>query len=822
MNDLRYALRILIKSPGFSLIAIATLALGIGANTAIFSVVEGTLLRPLPFPNPDRLVRVYEAADDNGGRGSSLNLGEQTVQQWREHGGEIFEGLAAATGANVTVGAKDGNSARTLQVARISANFLSVLGLPPALGRNFTQEEDRPGGGSVAIISDDFWKQYLGGQRDVLGATLILDGLPHTVVGVMPKTFRHPYRADLWVPLAMVVPAPGQPINHYLYGVARLRAGLTVAQASDAVRQMCASINQAAPNPNNARATYMPPLRESFVMDLRPKILVIVGAALCALLIAAANFAGLLLTRVIEREGEFALRAALGASWIRLFQQQIIQALVLAVVGTLVGLLIASWITPALVAMSPEGADATGSAMREFDCAVRFDWPIFGVAAGGLLFVGLGFGLIPAIRASRTDLRGAMSSTARGSTLDRSARRLLGSLVVTEFAVATALLIASAATTQYFRQLIDEPWGFATDRRTAFDVALSDEIFPSPVAKEQALGRILTELRTLPGVRTATVTGPSPMNAPRDLMSFNLDAVKPPEPQGYYLSYLRATVPDYFKNIGQPLLRGRDFLETDAADSPPVCIVTQSFVRRFWPNENPIGKRVKWGRLDSARPWLTVVGVVGDMKAIADPRDGEVIGMVVRPMEQLLATNNYQVDEITFLVETDSQRTPIEANIRAALTRVDPRLAAYEIVSLDDAVSRSRVTERFVLMLVSIFGALGLVLAAIGLYGLLSLHVARRQREFGIRSALGATASQIAKLIARQGATLIGIGFVAGGIATWGVVRVVRNQWSAMPAPNITAWLVTATVLSGAAFIACFLPARKASRIDPVITLRSE
>ena len=329
----------------------------------------------------------------------------------------------------------------------------------------------------------------------------------------------------------------------------------------------------------------MPPLRESFVMDLRPKILVIVGAALCALLIAAANFAGLLLTRVIEHEGEFALRAALGASWIRLFRQQIMQAFVLAIVGTLVGLLLASWITPALVAMSPEGADATGSAMREFDYAVRFDWPIFGVAAGALLFVGLGFGLIPAVRASRTDLRGAMSSTARGTTLDRSARRLLGSLVVTEFAVAAALLIASAAAAQYFRQLINEPWGFATERRTAFNVALSDEIFPTPVAKGQALDRVLTELRAVPGVKTATVTGPSPMNAPRDLVSFNLDGVRPPEPQGYFLSYLRAAVPNYFKNIGQPLLQGRDFLETDTADSPPVCILSQSFVRRFWPNE---------------------------------------------------------------------------------------------------------------------------------------------------------------------------------------------------------------------------------------------
>jgi len=822
ISDLKYASRLLIKSPAFSLIAVCTLALGIGANTAIFSVVEGTLLRPLPFPNADRLVRVYEASDENGVRGGSMNLSIQTVRQWGEHGGEIFEGLAAATGINVTVGAVGGNPARSVQAAQVTSNFFSVLGLPPVLGRNFAAEEDRPGGPAVVIISDDFWRQYLGKQSDVLGVTLTLDGIPHTIIGVMPKAFRHPYRADLWMPLAIAPPTPGQSLNHYLYGVARLRRGLTPGNASDAVRRMCAAINQVAPDPNNARSAYMPRLRESFVLDLRPKIMVIVVAALCALLIAAANFAGLVLTRVIEREGEFALRAALGASWQRLVRQQLLQALVLSVLGTLGGLFIAWWITPALVAMSPEGADTTGSAMREFDYAVRFDWPVFAFAAGVMLLVGLGFGLLPAIRASRTDLRAAVNSTGRGSTLDRGARRLLGSFVVTELAIAAALLIASLAAAQYFRQLLNEPWGFSTDRRTAFNVGFSDRILGSPVAKEHTINQILTQLRALPGIRTATVTGPSPMNAPRDLMTCNAEGVPPPEPQHYHLSYLRATVPDYFKSIGEPLVRGRDFSDADTADSPQVCMVSKSFVKRFWPGQDPIGKRVKWGRLDGPRPWLTVVGVVGDIKVIPDPDDGEVVGMIVRPFTQLFSASAYQVDEITFVAETDDRHQPIEAAIREALARADSRLAAYQIVSLDEAASQSRVTERFVLTLVSLFGVLGLVLAAVGLYGLLSLHVARREREFGIRSALGATAAHIVRLIARQGATLIAIGFATGGIITSGLVGVVRNQWSAMPAPTVVSWVLTALVLGGAAFIACWLPARRASRVDPVIALRAE
>ncbi|MGZ5004624.1 MAG: FtsX-like permease family protein, partial [Chthoniobacterales bacterium] len=640
-----------------------------------------------------------------------------------------------------------------------------------------------------------------------------------TVVGVMPKTFRHPYRCLIWVPLAL--PATPNRLNHYLYVPARLHPGITAAQADAAVRRMCAAINQADPNPNNARRAYIPPLRDSFILDLRPKILVIVGAALCALLIAAANFAGLLLSRVIEREGEFALRAALGASRRVLVRQQLVQALLLAIVGTLAGLVIASWATPALFAMSPEGSDATGSAMREFDHAVRMDWPVFGFAAGMMMFVGLGFGLLPALRASRVDLRSAISATARGATLDRSARRLLSSLVVIELAVAAALLMASITATQYFRKLLDEPWGFETADRVQFNVAQSDSLFADAVAKRQSIDAALAQLRALPGVKDATITVPSPMNPPRDLVSCVPEGNTPPEPRGYHLAYLRAAIPGYFKATGPTLQRGREFLETDTGDSPPVCIVSEAFVGRFWPGPDPIGKRVKWGRLDGPRPWLTVVGVVGDMKAIADPQDGEVVGMLVRPLMQLMAASSYQIDELTFIVRSDGI-VPNESTIRAALARADSRLAAYEIGSLDRAVIDSRTTERFIFVLVSLFGILGLILAAVGLYGLLSLQVARREREFGIRSALGATAKQIAQLVGRQGAHLLGVGFAVGALFSWGVVRLVQSQWAGMPAPNLTAWGGGAVVLSIAVGLACWLPARRAARIDPIIALRAE
>jgi predicted permease len=527
------------------------------------------------------------------------------------------------------------------------------------------------------------------------------------------------------------------------------------------------------------------------------------------------------LSRVIERDGEFALRAALGASRGRLLQQQLVQALVLAVIGTALGLIVASWFTPALVSLSPEGTDATGSAMREFDDAARLDLPVFTFAAGVMIFSGLGFGLLPAIRAARTDLRGGMGAASRSATLDRATRRLLGSFVIVELAIAAVLLTASITATQYFERLINEPWGFQTVGRVQFNCNAPDRLFVSPAAKLNVLNSALAQLRALPGVISATLTSPSPLNAPRDLISFNAEGARVPEPRGFYMAYERAAAPGYFTNMGQRLLHGREFLDSDTAESAPVCIVTDALARRFWPGQDPIGKRVKWGRLDGPRPWLSVVGVVADMKVVAEPRDGEVIGTITRPIPQMLVTDPGQFDEITFLVHMKGEL--LSANvIRAALARADARIAAFNIVSLEEAAARMHATERFIFVLVSAFGLLGLVLAAVGLYGLLSLQVARRQREFGIRSALGATARQIIQLVANQGARLLTIGFAIGALVTWGCFRLIQNHWAEMPAPNIFAWIGGGAVLSAAVALACWLPAQRAARVDPVVALRAE
>jgi predicted permease len=819
MHDLLQAGRKLAKSPGFAAAAILVLALGIGVNTAIFSVVEAALLRPLPFPASDRLVRLYEAFDEADTRANTLNLSEITLQQWREHGADVFAGFGAATGTSLTLGQTTGEAPRYLPAARVTAGFFTVLGLAPVLGRNFTAEEDRPNAARTVIIGHDLWQRQFGGRADALGQVLQLDGAPHTVVGVMPANFRHPYRAEVWVPLAAAFnPQAGR--GHYLYGVARLRPGVTPAGADAALRRLCARLNAAAPDAGNPVRAYIRPLREGFVADLRPKLLAIYGAALSALLVAAANFAGLLLARAVEREGETAIRAALGASQRRLLRESLAQSLVLAALGTAAGLLLATWVTPLLVALSPEGSDATGSAMREFDHAVRLNLPVFAFATGALLLAGLVFGLLPAWRASRADLRTALGGGSRGATLDRGTRRVLGALVISEIAVALVLLVGAGLLAGHFRTLVAQRWGFATENRLTFNVAL-DRLYPTGEARTRVIEDALAGFRALPGVRSATVTLPHPLNSARQLISNNPDGAAPPEPRGFQLAYLRATVPGYFTTLGQTLLRGRDVADTDNAGAPPVCIVNESFARRYWPGQDAVGRRVKWGRLDGARPWFTIIGVAADTKIVEDPNDGEVNGTLHIPLAQILGAST-SFNEFTFVLETAVAPRSLENAVRAALARVDSRLAAYEMITVDEAAALTRVTERFALTLVSLFGILGLVLSAIGLYGLLALQVTRRMREFGVRAALGATAAGLVRLVAAQGARLLAGGLLFGGMAAWIAVRVARSQWPELPSMSLLVFGAAGLVLGLAVALACWLPARRAGKVDPMVALRSE
>ena len=814
LHDFRAAVRQLANSPGFTALVVLIIALGIGANTAIFSVVRAVMLRPLPMAEPDRLVRLRENFA-SGSDETQLNLSPITWQRWRQYN-DVFTDSAAATGASFTL-TGEGNS-QYVPAAVVSYNFFTVLGVPPLLGRDFLPEEDRPGGPRVVLIGHGFWQRVLGGAPDVIGRTLTLDGEKRTIVGVMPEHFRHPYRAELWTPIALVID-PARTAGNYLYAPARLKPGVTLEQARRSMRELCARLAKEFPQANSAREAWIVPLQESFIHDTKLKMFAILAAAGFVLLIAGANIASLLLARHIERETDTSIRAALGATRGRLLREFLAQSLVLAVAGSVAGVLVAVWLTGPLVALSPMASDATGNAMREFDTTARLDGVVLAVITGLTLLVGLGFGLLPALRGTRSNLSLALKGDGRGATLDRGARRTLGALVITEIAVAVVLLVATGQMVKSFHRLVTQPWGFATDHRLTFDITFSERHFAGQEARRAFLAKSLERLRALPGVVAATAATTDLVNLGVNMAAITPEGSTPPAARGYFLTSHRLVVPGYFADAGIRIVRGRALDSTDQPDGPKAAVISEQFARRFWPDENPIGKTIKRGRATDTRPPYVVVGVAADIKGISDSLDGDVVGLWYLPYSQ---NANFLADDVTFIVHTATAPEGLQSAVRTALAQVDPDIAAYHFGTLERLLDDTYAEDRFALLLISLFGVLGLVLAAVGLYGLLAFQVVRRTREIGVRAALGAQGGDIVALVLRQAAGLVFAGLGAGLLAALALSRILQSQLHEVSPTDPAAYLLAALVLSIAALLACWLPARRASQVDPMVALRSE
>jgi predicted permease len=547
------------RKRGFAAVVVLILGLGIGANTAIFSVVRAVLLRPLPFAEPERLVRLYESFRE-GGDEAQLALAPLTWQRWRESN-DVFEDIGAATGTSLTLGG-GGEAPQYVPGARVSFNFFSVLGVKPVRGRDFLSEEDQPGARPVVLLGHGLWQRRFGGA-DVVGRDVLLDGVPHSVVGVMPPSFRHPYRAELWVPLALRTD-PVAATGRYLYAPARLRPGVSIDAARRSMAELCGRIDQEFPSPANAKAAMLVPLRDAFVREIRPKLLAISAAALFVLLIAGANVASLLLARLVEREPETALRAALGASRARLVRGFVLESLQLTAAGIGVGVLLAVSLTGPLYALSPMASDATGNAMREFDHAVRIDVPVLLASVGIALVVGLGAGFVPAWRAARQDLSLAARVGSRSPTLDRGTRRTFATLVVWEITVAAVLLTATGLVVRSFQNLVGEEWGFATENRLVLGARFSERLRPEHALRVAYLAQALEGLRGLPGVVSATATTPDVVNLGRTLAAVTPEGSVPPVARGYFLVNHRMVFPGYFEAFGMRIVRGRGLERTDA------------------------------------------------------------------------------------------------------------------------------------------------------------------------------------------------------------------------------------------------------------------
>jgi predicted permease len=812
--DIRHALRALARARGFAAVVVLVLGLGIGANTAIFSVVRAVLLRPLPFREPDRLVRLYEGFR-TGGDEAQLALAPLTFDRWRKQN-DVFEDIGAATGASLTLGG-GGMAPQYVPAARVSYNFFSVLGIAPVQGRDFREEEDRPGGPAVVLLGHGLWQRRFGGA-DVIGQDVLVDGVPHTIVGVMPESFRHPYRAELWVPLALRID-PIANSGRFLYAPARLKPGVGVAEARTAMAALCAAIDRESPSPTNAKEALIVPLREGFVRDIRPKLLAITAAALFVLLIAGANVASLLLARLVDRERETALRAALGATRTRLVRGFVLEAVWLTAGGIAAGVVLALLLTGPLYALSPMASDATGNAMREFDHAVRIDVPVLLASVAVALAVGLGAGLVAASRASRRDLPTTAGTGARGATLDRGTRRTFAGLVVGEVAMAAILLTATGLVVRSFKNLTAEGWGFGTENRLVFGVTFSDRLRPEHAERVAYVEQALSGLDALPGVVSATATTPDIVNLGRSLAAVTPEGTTPPAGRGYFLVNHRMVFPGYFEDFDIPIVRGRGIERTDVEGGQRVAVVSESFVRRHWPGLDPIGRTIKRGRPDDPRPPYVVVGVAADVKGVADPTDGDVPGVWYLPYPQ---NPSFLTADVTFVVHAALPPAALEKSVRDLLGRVDPTIAPYDFTTVDRMVENSYVSDRFAALLVSLFGALGLVLSALGLYGLLSFQVARRTRELGVRTALGAKGADILSLVFRDGAHLVAVGLGAGLLGALVATRLLGSQLHGVGAADPLSYAAAAVVLGGAASLASWVPARRAARVDPMVALRSE
>ncbi|MBA4138622.1 MAG: hypothetical protein C0518_15055 [Opitutus sp.] len=817
-NALIQTLRSLGRTPAFSAIVILIIAIGIGANTAIFSVLRTIMLRPLPFAEPERIVRLYEASEANrSAEQTQFNLSPQTWIYWREHN-TVFEDIGRATGVSMVL-RSDGSEAQRLQTTRISANFFSVLGVRPVLGRDVRPEEDRAGGERVVLLSDAFWQRQFGGRADAIGQTLVLDGDTYTVIGVMPANFRHPYRSEIWVPFATAI-NPAVHEGRFLYAPARLKPGVTIEQAWNALRDLCTRMHEERPDPNSPRAAHVIPIHEGFVQNLRPKLLAISAAAAFVLLIVGANVASLLLARHVERSGDTSLRTALGASRGRLMREALLQSGVLAVAGSALGVFLA-WVSiNPLYALSPLGSDVTGGTMREFATTVQLDPTVLGISLGLTLFIGLGFGLLPALRGSRADLNDALKGAGRSGTLDRGTKRLLSGLVVLEVAVAVVLLVATGLMMRSFKNLTEAPWGFATENRLSFDVSFSTRLRPDGESRVAYVEQSLERIRALPGVLSASATTPHIMYSTRSLAAVSpVGGAEAPQPRGMFLIHHRMVFPGFFAEQDVRILSGRAFTAADRAGSQPVAIVSETMAKRFWPGKDAVGQEIKRGRIEDPRPGILVVGVAEDIKLSASQTDGDVVSNWYLPYAQnpgMLGTN------VTFIVHGAVPADTLTNAIRAELARVDPSIALFDFNLIENMVEQSQSQDRFALILITLFGAVGLLLSAIGLYGMLSLQVARRTREMGVRAALGADATSLIRLIVREGMglMLVGLGFgVAGSLA---LTRVLQAQLHEVSATDPLTYLMAASVLAVVAGIACYLPARRASRVDPMVALRSE
>ncbi|WP_083682656.1 ABC transporter permease [Archangium sp. Cb G35] len=798
-QDVRYAVRMLRHAPGFALVAVLTLALGIGATTAIFSVVRGVLLRPLPFAEPERLVRMWQANPSQGvarGDVSPLDFADWKARQRSFEDMGTWWYVEGMSGSNLS---GDGEPQR-LPAAYVNDGFFSTLGVAPVLGRALLAGEHQPGHNAVVVLSHGLWQRRFGGDRAILGRTLTLDGLPITVVGVMPPGFSFPSeRVDLWLSDSLIDESgiPRQRQVRWQSVVARLKPGVSLETARSEMNGVARQLAEEYPATNlQTSAVTAVPLHEAVTGDVRSGLMVLLGAVGFLLLIACVNVANLMLTRATARERELAVRAALGAGPGRLMGQLLTESLVLATLGGAAGLLLAAWGTELLLAFSVKQLPR----LHE----VRVDGAVLAFAMGATLFTGVLFGLLPAVRAGSPRLAPVLKAAGRGMTGTGGAR-LRGALVVTEVALAVVLMAGAGLAVRSLMSLLSVEPGF----RAEGAVVVSFSSSPAGRPSRQYLAEVLERVREVPGVQVAGTTKnlplegsgePAPLILPGQSQESAADA-----PRVHYLYVSN----DYFRAMGIPLLRGRAFTSQDTSEMPVVMMVNDAFARRFFPGEDVLGRSIQWGQV--AAP---IVGVVGDVRqeSLSEPAPPLVYVHVLQQSRS----------SVNLVVRGQGAPLQLAAAVRQAIWSVNPNQTITRITTLEEVVGGSVARPRLIAALLGLFAVLALVLGAVGIYGVLAYTVGQRQREIGVRLALGARPAEVLGMILRGGMRLAGLGVALGVAGALVLSRVMSSILYGVAPHDPLTFVAVAVVLLGVALVACLVPARRAMRVDPAVSLRAE
>ncbi len=815
----------LAKSSGFTIIAVLTLALGIGANTAIFSIVNAVLLRPLAYKDSRSLVNIWGKFEKDGIPQNWLS--EPEYWDLLDHNESFSQIAAYSLGGRANLTRADAQPVQ-VSTANATAGVLPLLGVAPVLGRTFGADEDQPGHSHFALLSYALWQSQFGGDPNIVTKSLQLDGETYSVVGVLPKQFSLGGKQDLWIPLGLNRAKPNDRGNHYLHVIARLKPGVDSAQASSALSRFADDLRRAYPGnyghgPGKNFDMYMVPVKEQLVGKLRPALFVLLGAVAFVLLIACANVANLLLARASAREKELAIRAALGAGRARLVRQLLTESLILGLAGGLLGLALAYWGVDALRALAP----AKTPRMDE----VQIDPLVLAFTFGVSLLTGLFFGLAPAWHVARTDLRETLNEAGRGTSAAGGSLNLRASLVVSELALAVLLLAGAGLLIRSFSRLLDVSPGFQAQHLLTMELSLPEKTYPDGAPVQKFYTQLMAGVKTVPGIQAAGAVSQMPLADSYSSGSVFFEDTSIPDvprlPEIANLPYMeidqRVATAEYFQAMGIPLVRGRLLTDADDASSALVAVVDTNFAHRFWPHRDAIGQRVAVDTIPNVKPqaprWRTIVGVVGHVKHYSLDVEGRE--QIYFPHRQPLY-GVYVPRDMTLAVRTSVDPASVTSAIREQVFAIDKGLPLYNIATMDQLVSNSVAQPRLNLSLLVAFSLLALVLAAVGVYGVMAYAVTQRTQEFGIRMALGASPSNVLKQVFLEGGRLAALGLALGLIAALALTRLMASMLYGVKPTDPLSLGVAVALLAVVALAACYIPARRATRVDPLVALRYE